>query len=363
MSTGLANLVAELEFRLTGSSEVERLDPGLAAGIPESPTYVLALFDGLGSRQLGHRRALSLAAGSRGSISAPFPTTTTVAMSTIATGTHPVTHGIIGHQMWVPELEAVVNVLKWIGQHGSHIDFDTTGYLPGPNLWERLSAGGIEPVTVQPAHFATSPLTQMLYRGCRFEPVHTDAERLEATLDLAREPGRLVFVYFAEVDFAAHVAGQASAMYDDAVSQADTAWSILSSRLPQTATLVATADHGHVDFSPDQKLLVRDPAYRDLVFFGDPRAVMVRGDRDLIDRLAEETGSTVVDRPELIARLGEGDPHPGLDDRLPDALLDPPADRILLPRGFDKRLTGYHGGLTPAEVDVPLLVASPGVSR
>lgn len=356
MSTGLANLVAELEFRLTGHALVDRLEPELASAIPDAPSYAMALFDGLGSRQLGHRAARSLAAASVGSISAPFPTTTTVSMATIATGTHPVTHGVIGHQMWVPELESVVNVLKWSGQHGTKVVFDTTGFLPGPNLWERLKRAGVEPITVQPGDFAGSPLTKMLYRGCRFEPVYTDAERLEATIELAKAPGRLVFVYFAEVDYAAHVGGQRSPMYDEAVGRVDTAWSILSSRLPDDVTLIGTADHGHVDYSEDQKLLIRDPAYRPLTFFGDPRAVMVRGDRELIDRLARETGSSVVGRDGLLGRLGPGAPHPELAGRLPDALLDPPADRIVAPRGFDKRLVGYHGGLSPAEVDIPLLV-------
>jgi len=357
VSTGLANLVAELEFRLTGHSLVDRLDPGISVSIPDASSYVLALFDGLGSVQLGHRAALSLAGASAGSIAAPFPTTTTVSMATIATGTHPVTHGVIGHQMWVPELESVVNVLKWTGQHGTTVEFDTTGFLPGPNLWERLQRTGIEPVTIQPGDFAGSPLTTMLYRGCRFEPVYTDAERLEATIEMARVPGRLVFVYFAEVDYAAHVGGQRSQMYDEAVGRVDTAWSVLSSRLPDDVTLIGTADHGHVDYAEDQKLLIRDPAYRPLTFFGDSRAVMVRGDRELIDRLASETGSSVVERDELVGRLGPGAPHPELEKRLPDALLDPPPDRILIPRGFDKRLVGYHGGLSPGEVDIPLLIS------
>ncbi len=357
MSTGLANLIAELEHRLSGRSEVERLEPTLASTIPEAETYVLALFDGLGSRQLGHRSAQSLSADSRGSISAPFPTTTTVSMSTIATGTHPISHGIIGHQMWVPELERVVNVLKWVAPTGAPIDFDTSGYLPSPNLWERLGNAGVETVTVQPGHFTGSPLSRMLYRGCRFEPAFTDAERLDATIDLARVPGRLIFVYFAEIDFAAHVAGQGSTAYDEAISGADTAWSILSSRLPEGVTMLGTSDHGHVDFGHDQKILVRDPSFRDLVFYGDSRGVMVRGERRVIERLAEETGAALVEREELIGRLGPGTAHPDLADRMPDALLDPPADRLILPRGFDKRLVGYHGGLTPAELDIPLLVS------
>jgi hypothetical protein len=31
---------------------------------------------------------------------------------------------------------------------------------------------------------------------------------------------------------------------------------------------------------------------------------------------------------------------------------------VILPPGFDRRLVGYHGGLTEEEVAIPLLVAA-----
>jgi hypothetical protein len=36
-------------------------------------------------------------------------------------------------------------------------------------------------------------------------------------------------------------------------------------------------------------------------------------------------------------------------------LLAPPG-KAVIPKGFDKRLRCYHGGLTPEEVEIPLLV-------
>jgi hypothetical protein len=357
MHSSLANLVAELEFRLSGHSEVDRLTSDLAGAIPDGETYVLALFDGLGTAQLRHARAAEMRDALAGSIEAPFPSTTTVSMATIATGLHPATHGTIGHQMWVPELGRVVNVLKWRAPTGGTIDVDTTDWLPGPNLWERLRTRGIEAITVQPGHFASSPLTRSLYRGARFEPVYTDDERVDATIQLASRPGRLVFVYFAEVDFAAHVYGQQSPMYDDALVGVDRAWSELARRLPDGIVLVGTSDHGHVDFAESSKTLIRDARYSRLTFFGDPRALYVKGDRAVIEDLTAETHATLVEPAELRSMLGEGAEHPELSERLPDALLLAPADRLLLPRGMDRRLIGYHGGDTAAERTIPLLVS------
>ena len=357
MSQSLANLVAELEYRFSGRHLVDRLDPDLAGRIPEAETYVLALFDGLGTAQLEHARATEMRGSLVGAIDAPFPSTTTVSMATVATGTHPATHGTIGHQMWVPGLQRVVNVLKWRAPTGETIDVDTTGWLPEPNLWERLRHSNMEAITVQPGHFASSPLTRALYRGARFEPVYTDDERIDATVQLAGQPGRLIFVYFAEVDFAAHVYGQRSPMYDDALAGADRAWSELARRLPDGTVLIGTSDHGHIDFADSSKQLIRDRRYAGLTFYGDPRALYVKGERAVIDQLAGETDARLVEPTELRSMLGDGPDHPELAERLPDALLLAPPDRLLLPRGMDRRLVGYHGGDTEAERSIPLLIS------
>lgn len=356
MTSGLANLIAELEHRLGGRTQTDRLQPHLGDLIPEGATYVLALFDGLGVHQLANPAARELRSSLAATLHAPFPTTTTVSLSTIATGTEPISHGTIGHQMWIPGLEKVVNVLKWMTPFGQPVAVDTTAWLPGPNLWERLKQLGIEPITVQPGNFAATPLTRALYRGARIESVYTDDERIEATLQLAREPNRLIFTYFAEVDVAAHIAGQDSDTYLEALTAADNAWSALAQRLPDHAVLVGTSDHGHIDYAESSKILIRDPAYDALTFFGDPRALMIKGDIELASRLADEVGAALIDTGAVRDRLGSGVPHPDLDQRLPSALLDAPVGALLLPRGFDRRLTGYHGGLDDRERDIPLLI-------
>lgn len=349
----LGDLVREVELRLVGSSVGPGLAPEISAAIPDARSYVLVLFDGLGHHQLDHPAALSLAEASVARLAAPFPSTTTVSMATVATGMEPAQHGMISHYMWLAELGAVVNVLKWVTPAGVRTDHDTIDFLPRPNLWERLKAGGIEPITVQPGDFASTPLTRLLYRGCRFEGVYSVEEAVAATVDLSREPGRLVFTYFPQVDFAAHLWGQDSTEYESALRAMDTAWSQIAARAG--VPVLATADHGHLDYRAEDKILLRDPAYNDLTFFGDPRSLFVRGDVDLIERVADESGTRPVwtnDRDGLWA----GHRHPRLHERLPDAILMAPPRRVLLPRGFDKRLTGYHGGLAPQEVGIPLLV-------
>ncbi len=354
---GLSNLVAEVEARLTGRSRWSRLDADVANTFQEAASYVLVLFDGLGHSMLTNPRAAELAGSARAVLHAPFPTTTTVAMATVATGLPPAAHGVIGHLMWLPGPDRVVNVLKWIDQTGSPVPYDTERFLPSPNVWERLSAAGIEPITVQPGDFSTSPLTRALYRGCRFEPVYSVSEAIEATVRLAETPGRLVFTYFPEIDFASHVYGQESPEYERALAGMDNAWSALTARRPDGVTVIGTADHGHIDYPESAKLRMRD-RFDALTSYGDPRSVYLRGDTTLIEDFAAEAGSGVIGRETLLDWWSaEAGTHPELTRRAPEAAVLAPDGAVLLPRGFDRRLRGYHGGLDRREVEIPLLVS------
>ncbi|HKX75002.1 MAG TPA: alkaline phosphatase family protein [Acidimicrobiia bacterium] len=355
---GLLNLVAELERRLSGSSPSLPLNPELSSLIPAAGTYLFVLFDGLGDMQLSHPAVADLAACRRGRLQAPFPTTTTVSLATVASGQAVASHGWLGHLMWLPDLGQVVNTLKWVDLAGQPVAYPYADLLPAPNLWERLRAAGVGVVTVQPTEFAASPLTAALYRGCRFAGYSNAAEFVEICLIEAAAPGQLVFAYWPPVDFAAHVHGMGSTEYVEALAGADRVWASLLNRVPDGITLLGTADHGMVAVAPEGKRLIRHPDYRMLDFYGDPRAVMVRGSARLIRRLRAETGAELVEETELRSWWGAGQRHPDLEGRYPQAVLLAPDSSVLLPPGFDKRLAGYHGGLTEAETAIPLLVRS-----
>lgn len=357
MSRSLVHLVGELERLLVGAAPEAPLDPDLSRHLPTADTYVLFLFDGMGAAQVDQHGG-TLADDMVATLDAPFPSTTTVALSSVATGLSPRRHGIIGHHMWWPEVAAVVNVLKWIYPGAGPVDVDTTAVLPSPNLWERLAAAGVEPITVQPAAFETSPLTEMLYRGCRIEPVTTEREMAEATIQLAAVPRRLIFTYLPHVDIAAHIGGRASPTHEAAIAAAATTWESIKLRLPDHAALVGTADHGHIDYTPDQKVFVeRRPG---IEFYGDPRALYVRGDGA---SLAADIGGEWVPREEMVGWLGEGPDHPELSARLPDGVILAREGSLLIPGNMDRRLIGYHGGFAKEEREIPLLIARPEVVR
>lgn len=352
---GLVNLVAELEHRLTGVSAAPRLSRDIAAHIPDASTYVLVLFDGLGDHQLEHADAADLREARVASLDAPFPSTTTVALSTIATGTPPAQHGLLGYQMYLDDIDAVVNTIRWTTPWGDPVEYDTASLLPSPNLWERLSASGIEPISIQPAHFRGSALSDALYRGARFEPIHSIEDSIDAAVQLASGSPRFLLVYLPHVDFAAHVTGQGSSEYAEAMRTLSRAWETMAQRMPAGAALLGTADHGHIDFPDARRVEVPKSLQADCTLYGDVRVVFVKGDGAA---MAEQLPATWVPIDQARDWWGPGPHHPRFEARLPDGLLVADDGYVLLPKHSNATLIGNHGGLHPAERRIPLLVAS-----
>jgi hypothetical protein len=352
---GLVNLVAEVERRLTGDAPSPGLGPNLAGAVPDAASYLLVLCDGLGDAQLGHPAAAALLAARRGAVDAPFPTTTTVSLATVATGLPPAGHGLIAYQLWLSEVGQVANTIKWTTLWGDPLPLDFEGFLPHPNTWERLAAAGVEPVVLQPSNFEGSPLTRVLYRGCRWEGYGRPQEAVTAALQLARAPRRLVMLYLPQVDFAAHVWGQDSPGYAEALRLVANVWEGIAGALPAGAAMVGTADHGHVDIPRARQVRLGRAAHEGRIFYGDPRVTFVRGEGA---SLAAGLPASWVPGEQMEGWWGPGPNHPRLAERLPDGALLAEPGFALLHRFSDDRLIGQHGGLTEEELRVPLLTAS-----
>ncbi len=335
-----------------GSPPHPVLGRGVGDPVPDAEGYVVVVFDGLGTHQLDHPAAAPLASARRADLDAPFPSTTTVSLASLCTGLVPRRHGLLAYQLWLPEAGTVVNTIKWTTLWGEPIDYDTSRLLPEPNLWERLTAAGVESLTVQPAHFDRSPLTLALYRGSRFEPAHAVDDLVTATTREAR-PGRVVLTYVPHVDFAAHTHGRASPQYAEALAVASRVWTGIASAVDGDVAVLGTADHGHVDFPKSRQHKIPKPDHQGRELYGDVRAMFVKGDGA---PLAEALPATWIPRDEAREWWGPGPSHAAFDARAPDGILLADDDAVLLHRFSDERLIGNHGGMTPEEQRVPLLV-------
>lgn len=350
---GLVNLIAELEFRLTGSSESLRLTPDLAATIPDAETYVFVFFDALGDLQLrAHPDGERLHGHRAGALDASFSSQTSVATSTLATGLPPSRHGLISYILLIREAELPVNTLWWFDAGGNPADVDHSEILPTPNLAERLAARGVEAVVVEPAAFLGSPLDRVLYRGATTRGVEDQESIVELVLDEAAQPGRIVLCYLPNVDAAGHIEGTKSEAYSEALRLVTDIWEGIGAGLPDHAAMVGTADHGMVDV--DRHITIDPPP--SVTLYGDSRVVYVAGDLSAAERLAADLPATWATGEELEGLWGPGPFHPEFERRRPDGLIiADPGVGFRYP-GNRAELAGYHGGLSDDELRVPLLV-------
>lgn len=350
---GLVNLVSDLEKRLIGTAWSAGLDPDLTRSVPEAPTFVLVLFDGLGADQLDRPEVGEIARSLVASLDAPFPTTTTVSLATIATGTSPGRHGLLAHALRVPTLGTTLNTIHMRTVWGGEVDVPLRSFLPAPTLWQRLSSAGVEAIVVQPGNFTATSLTKVLYGGARFEGYYSLDEAVSVTVDVASHPGRLVFLYIPFVDLAAHMHGQASREYAEALSIADAIWGRLCTSLDASVAMVGTADHGHADIAQDRRVRLTEADEHGLHLYGDSRALFVTGDPS---RILDRVPGVWIPHADLAPFWGTDPVDPLYSDRVPDGVLFPDPGWTIFARYMNDRLVGYHGGLTDPERLIPMLV-------
>ncbi len=350
----LVNLVGELEHRLTGSSASPRLDQSLRAAVPEAASYILTLVDGLGAAQLDHPAAAPLAAAHRATFDAPFPTQTSVVTSTLATGLPPSQHGLIAYLLKLPDA-GIVNTIFWypIGAN-EPLDHDPAAFLPSPNTAERLAAAGREVVVIEPSAIVGTSIDQVLYRGARVRGVADEQAGAVAAIEEAAVGERLVVVYLPHVDAAAHLAGQQSDLYASALETVSSVWTAMAAALPPGAALLGTADHGHVDIAPEHHVPVGSAP--GVAIGGDSRVLHLHGPAEDIARLVKGLPGRLIAGAEAGPLWGPRPYHPRFEERAPDSLFFADDGFSFLFEGEDQPMVGHHGGLTDAEVEIPLLV-------
>ena len=274
----------------------------------------------------------------------------------MATALAPMQHGVIGYTQWMPTLRTVVNMLEWTDMATGHpIDLDPAAFHPTPNLPERHGAAGVRTVILQPTELIDTPVSNMLCRGAER---HGYSSLLDIQPSALFDTGHrtLAVVYTTAVDTAAHASGQRSQTYSTALSQTGQAWEHLRRSLPPHTTLIGSADHGHCDIPPDGRIDLAEHLTDGTQWWGDGRVLMFSGPLEPVHRIACRTGAQFVNAGQLRRWLGGGPPHPALNEFPTAALLAPPGT-IILPQHLPNSNIGHHGGITPHELLIPLLVA------
>ena len=322
---------------------------------------VLLTVDGLGWEQLADRRHLAptlCGVLDGGPVTTVAPSTTSTALTSIASGMAPGEHGVIGYRMSIDG--NVLNVLRW-----STADGDARKSMPADGFQLYEPFGGERPPVVTRAEFAASGFTDAHLGGARFVGYRTLGTLVTEVDRLVRSGEPFVYAYYEGIDKVAHEYGLGD-HYEAELKWVDHLVAELLATLPAGTCLAVTADHGQVEVG--DRLIELDPAIRDHLSMqsGEGRFRWLHARpgraRQLLDAAqAHADTGWVVSRDQII---DEGWFGPRVTDtvrsRLGDVALvarDPVAYIDPLDSGPYK-LVSRHGSLTSAEMLVPFVAAT-----
>ncbi|HJQ74853.1 MAG TPA: alkaline phosphatase family protein [Gaiellaceae bacterium] len=350
--------------------------PGLVEELlSEHDRVALVYFDAFGWRFLErHSDHRLFASASVEKWSAQFPSTTTVHSTTIHTGLPLAEHGLYEWHVYEPRLDRLIIPLFLCFAGELRRDSALAAGLrvedvfPFPTLYQRLE---VPSHVVMPATFAASSPNVRLTAGSTVHPFRTPADgfaRLAGAL--AAEERAYGTIYLPDVDSFMHEHGpdapEVPGLIDATLTAlADAPW-------PDGTLVLVTADHGMAAISPERTSylnVVWPELARHLVHGADGKPLAPAGSaRDVFlhvlpDRL-DEVHAELARRLEGKAEVRRTDD--GLFPELTETLRARLANLVVLPHPgeaaywldppwFEQRFLAQHGGLSPDEMEIPLV--------
>jgi hypothetical protein len=328
--------------------------------VGEARQIVLLVLDGLGSEQLAARRAIAplLGAAPGVTITSVAPSTTAVALTSLATGLPPAVHGTVGYRVAVGD--DVLNVLLWrLGGADARRTVRPRRFQP----FSTLGGEELHTPVVSRFEYGTTGFTASHLGDAALHGWHTPAGLAVEVRRLVDDGAPFVYAYYDGVDRTAHACGL-DEHYDAELRAVDRMVGDLLDALPSGAALVVTADHGQVEVGRSVEVLDGSIMEDVVLLSGEGRFRWLHARAgaagDLAARAREEYADVAwvktVDQVVGEGWLG-GVPQPEIASRLGDVALVPFAPTAFLDPADtgEQRLVCRHGSLTADEMYVPLL--------
>jgi hypothetical protein len=374
---------------LTGTSREPTLELGRLAGRYER--VVIVYFDAFGWLWYERHAAHPLLERARdegwvSKLTSQFPSTTAAHMTTIHTGIPVGVHGVYEWFMFLPKADRIIAPLMFSfagdALPGTLLAAGVTpgDVYPDGDFYPALGDAGIAAHVALPGDVAATTPAGMLLGQAAVHPFSDVAEGMAAVGNALGLVDRgYGFVYLPDVDSAMHHLGPdhpaVEALIDETLSLLGQ--TLFRGTYPEGTLVLVTADHGMAAVDPERSLYVNEiwPEIVDHIRVGgDGRPLAPAGSsRDLFlhtrsgshDRvrttlqLALDGKAEVHDVAELIEQgiFGPRVDEP-LRDRVGDlVVLAYPGEAVYWsdPPRFTQPYHGQHGGLTHAEMEIPLI--------
>jgi hypothetical protein len=368
----IVNLAASIATALgapaTGYPPLRGLAP---TDLVSRRNILLLVIDGLGYDYLTDRgRGSWMARQLAGRLTSVFPPTTASAIPALLTGRAPQQHGFVGWFTYFRELGSQLAVLP-LRRRGSReaVEIDPRALSGIEPLYPQM---GAHAACVSPEWIAHSGFNRAYSEGAEihsYRDLPGFFDRIEALLTGPER--RYIYAYWPDFDRLAHEFGVASPEVQQHFRELDLALAGFCGRAGGSDTaLLLSADHGFIDTDPAATLDLADhPRLAEclaLPLSGEPRTAYCHlrpgAEAVFLDYLRRNLAAEVEALPsrQLIAGgwFGLGPPHPRLAERIGDYTLllrghYSIREWLLAERPY--RQIGVHGGLSAAEIYVPLV--------
>jgi predicted AlkP superfamily pyrophosphatase or phosphodiesterase len=323
---------------------------------------------------------------------AQFPSTTAAQLTTLHTGMPVGEHGIFEWIYYEPQLDAVIapllfsfagttqrDTLKQAGAKPRHL-------LPNTTLYQKLKKLGISSTLFQHREYTPSSYGDVIFSGANACGYRTLPEALVTLVEaLAKPTPHLTYyvLYNEKIDAVSHEYGPEA---PETTAEIEvfllTMESIFLKALKgnrRKILFLLTADHGQAETDPETTIyLNRDPRFEGIEKFlktnrqgellvpaGSARDFFLYIQAGMVDDAQEFLTQRLEGRAEVrkVADLMSGG---WFGPTLSPRFCERAGDLVILPfryesvwwyekNKYEQRFYGHHGGLTPQEMEIPLL--------
>jgi hypothetical protein len=329
--------------------------------------------------------------GTIAKMTSQFPSTTAAHITTIHTGMPVGEHGVFEWYYYEPVVDAVIAPLLFSFSGTSQRDtLKATGarpanLYPANNLYRSLKQQGVAASIFQHREYTPSTYSNILFKGAKATGYQTLQEGLVNMAGKLAEakPPAYFFFYFDRIDAISHEYGPESLQTEAEIlvflmtMEHIFLKALAGSR--KKMLFMLTADHGQVEINPQTSIYLN----RDPVFSGIENFLKVNQKGELMVPAGSARDFFLYVKPEaldeaqafLAARLAGRAEVRKVSELVQAGYFGPvistqfrarAGDLVILPYqgesvwwfkqdSFEQKFRGHHGGLTRAEMEIPLI--------
>ena len=324
----------------------------LSDDLYEADTINFILADGLGYKNLSTTDSY-LNKNITKSINTTFPSSTNVALSSIAFMKNPIEHGLIGYYMYDKSHYGLINALNWNENNKNLLLSDH--FQKQNSIWQIFKEQKIHASNFQPKNLVGTPLSNFLYNLSSTIPYDDEQNLIDLLSESTILENKFNFIYYPLIDITAHVFGVSSEEWQLEIDKFEKLVNKISNISNKKTKTIISADHGLMNINKECRHYLNYGD--DIQIYGDQRTVYINGSKASVLETFSEVPGVLLEQHELYYLLGEPT-NEFLQSIYPDFCFLVEDKNIIYPKHLSAQLKGYHGGLSKEELQIPIIELS-----